>query len=77
MLTTLWNRRPACGRKMPRICDLCHAHLGEQLVEGKTLEGYRAVMCLFCSRTRGVGVGFGNGTLYERIEGQMYRRIEG
>ena len=45
-------------------CDFCHKPVGEY-IDGKTIYGPWANMCLACYRLNGTGIGMGKGQHYK------------
>ena len=61
---------------LPKTCNLCEVPLSTvpSFIDGKTLDGPWAIMCIDCHRVNGVGLGTGKGQKYslltlEKIEG--------
>ena len=55
-------------------CNFCERDLnGQEFVDGKTVFGPWAIMCLNCYRDKGVGLGTGKGQRYDgkgkKVEG--------
>lgn len=50
----------------PKECDLCCAAITTKFVDGKTVIGSWASMCITCHDRRGVGLGTGLGQRYEK-----------
>ena len=59
-----------------KTCDLCKAENLDEYVDGKTIYGPWAFMCLFCFAEVGVGLGLGRGQLY-KWNGQKYEKKGG
>jgi len=65
------------------ICDLCQSPLSTQkhppaYVDGKTIDGPWANMCISCWATHGIGLGIGLGQLYRwNTKAQQYQKIGG
>jgi hypothetical protein len=49
----------------PEQCDLCQAPLDGEFVDGATVRGPWAMMCVKCHRMFGHGLGMGRGQRYE------------
>ena len=65
-------------------CVVCGLAEPRQLVDGRTRNGYWAIMCTECHREHGRGLGLGKGQLYERnafeemLKGRpVYEKVEG
>lgn len=59
-----------------RICDICMKPVGDKLIDGATLIGPWAVMCVPCSNKYGVGLGQGQGQLYQ-LQGSEFVKVQG
>lgn len=57
-------------------CDVCQAVPADRFVDGKTIHGPWAMLCLKCHKRMGVGVGQGRGQLYE-LQGNEWVKIGG
>lgn len=58
----------------PTHCQLCGTPLKEKFVDGQTLDGRWAILCMWCHLTYGMGLGTGRGQIYnldtlEKLEG--------
>jgi len=51
--------------EIPKHCDICGKRLEKNFVDGKTIWGPWAIMCLECHEKFGVGFGTGRGQMYE------------
>lgn len=58
-------------------CDLCQKEDLTHFVDGKTQYGPWAMMCLTCHKRRGLGLGTGQGQLYEHRGENKYVKIKG
>lgn len=63
-------------------CDICQTEITSVYVDGKTVYGPWANMCLYCHATKGVGLGLGlgKGQAYDvetntQLSLSQYRRI--
>jgi cytochrome c553 len=45
-------------------CDLCGAAKLSRYIDGKTIYGPWAIMCIICHHNKGVGLGTGRGQYY-------------
>ncbi len=60
----------------PENCDVCGFAVGSEFVDGKTLQGSWANMCVSCFQKMGVGLGEGLGQWYQR-QGNEFVKIRG
>jgi hypothetical protein len=51
----------------PEKCDVCGEHLTSRFIDGRTIQGCWAIMCVACHRLIGVGVGKGKGQVYNVV----------
>lgn len=58
-------------------CDFCGEPEPIVFVDGKTVYGPWAIMCMCCYSNKGVGLGPGKGQRYERSEDGTYPKVEG
>lgn len=49
----------------PVICDVCHRPLAVQFIDGRTILGPWALMCIHCHAKVGLGLGTGKGQKYD------------
>ena len=49
----------------PKKCDICPGPIEGHFVDGKTIDGPWALMCLRCHKDIGVGLGIGKGQKYQ------------
>lgn len=65
--------------KMAHMCDLCGIDVSDtrlpkrhrlKIVDGATVRGPWAYMCVPCFRHKGVGLGTGKGQLYDVLTGE-------
>lgn len=68
-MTLIWQGKTTC--------DLCGQDVGSELVDGKTVFGPWATMCLACNAENGVGLGTGRGQLYYKTQNQEYEKVNG
>jgi hypothetical protein len=61
----------------PAKCDVCNNTTMPQMVDGKTHQGPWALMCGPCYKVLGVGIGQGNGQLYDRQSDGKYLKTAG
>ena len=55
---------------MENKCDFCgKSGKGETIIDGKTIRGYWAYMCLVCHKKLGVGMGLGKGSIVYKGKG--------
>lgn len=57
-------------------CSICHAQKLVEYIDGKTVAGPWANMCVDCFGTYGIGLGLGKGQFYRSLEG-VYTKIAG
>lgn len=48
----------------PTTCDICHEHLENLFVDGRTKFGPWGMLCIQCHADKGFGLGLGKGQLY-------------
>lgn len=48
----------------PSKCDMCSAHLGNEMYDAKTVSGQWGCLCTSCFHLHGVGLGTGRGQRY-------------
>lgn len=67
------------GGSAPSRCEVCDGELKTGFVDGKTLAGPWAIMCLECHRKIGIGCGTGRGQKYilEQNGGHEWVKVEG
>ena len=58
-------------------CDFCKMDMPNLFVDGKTIHGPWAMMCLSCFDHHGVGLGLGKGQQYIRQEDGSYKKVAG
>jgi hypothetical protein len=61
----------------PKECDLCHKPIIDQFVDGRTVYGPWANMCLRCHKKKGVGLGTGFGQYYKKNQDGDFMKAEG
>jgi len=61
-MTKLWYGAP------PERCDICGKPIYHRFIDGATQAGPWAMMCMFCHRMEGVGIGEGRGQQYTQQE---------
>lgn len=49
----------------PEKCDICGQPITSTFIDGRTAQGFWAIMCVACHRLIGVGVGEGKGQIYD------------
>lgn len=47
------------------VCDICGQQILNYFVDGKTISGRWALMCISCYRVNGIGRGIGSGQMYK------------
>ena len=57
----------------PTRCDICHKHITEVFIDGRTKMGPWAAMCEDCFKSYGVGLGVGQGQEYQLIDGDWVK----
>ena len=61
-----------------KTCNFCGATFKRFRVDGKTIHGYWADMCLTCFENIGEGLGTGRGQLYQYdYAGKEWRKVAG
>ena len=60
------NSEKEWGGSTPAECDICGVVIVDVFVDGKTVQGPWAMLCLQCHEIYGVGLGSGRGQLYRR-----------
>ena len=50
----------------PSTCDICKGKIDKGFVDGKTIYGPWANMCLVCHKEKGCGLGMGKGQRYQQ-----------
>lgn len=63
-------------KKSIKQCDICGTKV-DSYVDGKTIYGPWANMCLSCFETKGIGLGTGRGQLYENNEDGQFVKLAG
>lgn len=58
--------------KPPACCDLCKAPIANDFVDGRTIGGPWANMCLDCHAVNGAGLGLGKGQHYRLTKGERH-----
>lgn len=53
------------AKQPPKECNICHSPIEGAFVDGKTIYGPWADMCMTCHGMVGVGLGTGMGQKYE------------
>lgn len=51
----------------PENCDLCKQEITTSFVDGKTVHGPWGILCSYCHRLYGVGLGTGKGRKYAKV----------
>lgn len=49
-------------------CNICNETCVDVLIDGRTIYGPWAVMCVACHKSKGVGIGTGKGQQYRESE---------
>jgi hypothetical protein len=74
MVTT--ESKPFAYVNPPLLCDICSCPVGSEFVDGKTLAGSWAEMCMGCHKKHGLGLGIGKGQHYRRESiGEPFRFV--
>lgn len=63
-------------KKSIKQCDICGTK-ADSYVDGKTIYGPWANMCLSCFETKGIGLGTGRGQLYENTANGQFVKVAG
>jgi hypothetical protein len=63
-------------KKSIKQCDICGTK-ADSYVDGKTIYGPWANMCLSCFETKGTGLGTGKGQLYMNNENGQFVKLAG
>ena len=58
-------------------CDFCGRTTMKKFIDGATIAGPWAMMCIPCHRTLGMGLGLGKGQLYQKQKDSSWLKIEG
>jgi hypothetical protein len=53
---------------IPRECDFCKNAIKKQFIDGATIQGTWAIMCVPCHKRYGLGLGIGKGQLYRKTK---------
>jgi hypothetical protein len=62
----------------PDFCDICKREIVYVFIDGKTIHGPWANMCLRCYELIGVGLGTGKGQKYQlHGDGKTWTKVEG
>lgn len=61
----------------PNECQVCNQRIQTVFVDGKTLAGPWAYMCVTCHDRYGIGLGTGHGQLFEVNEDRSYQKVWG
>lgn len=70
------NAKFWCGAA-PAQCDICQEAITDTFVDGKTMMGPWANMCLICHRQEGRGLGMGCGQKYQKQADGRWLKIGG
>jgi len=62
---------------IPKTCDLCGQPVFDTFIDGRTSEGFWAIMCKKCHVSKGMGLGPGRGQLYCRNRGGKFLKTDG
>ena len=57
----------------PAQCDVCKANITEEFVDGMTVYGPWANMCMSCFNIIGIGLGTGRGQLYRKHDDKFIK----
>jgi hypothetical protein len=63
-------------KKSIKQCDICGTK-ADSYVDGKTIYGPWANMCLSCFETKGIGLGTGKGQLYKNTANGQFVKVAG
>lgn len=58
-------------------CDICKTPITNAFVDGKTILGPWANMCIPCSKSYGLGLGTGVGQLYQKQQNGEFVKVAG
>ena len=61
----------------PKECDICHTPIVDTFVDGKTVYGPWANMCIPCHIDVGCGLGTGRGQRYVKDNEGKFVKVEG
>ena len=61
----------------PEKCDFCHREIHNVFIDGKTIHGPWANMCLMCHMVNGTGIGTGCGQKYMKQDNGDWLKVEG
>jgi hypothetical protein len=64
----MWSGNP------PPECQLCHTKLVNSFVDGATIKGRWAYMCVRCHAVYGYGLGQGRGQLFVKVDDHFEQR---
>jgi hypothetical protein len=70
------SERKTWMSRTPQECDICKDPIGTEFVDGRTVYGPWACMCLSCHRINGVGLGLGKGQRYQKQD-DKFVKVEG
>ncbi len=56
-----------------KICDICGIKLNEYFIDGKTINGPWAYMCIKCHKKLGFGFGIGKGQMFDTKTGKKIK----
>ena len=63
-------------KKSIKQCDICGTK-ANSYVDGKTIYGPWANMCLRCFATKGIGIGLGRGQVYNKDANGQFVKVAG
>lgn len=70
-MATKWVGTP------PKGCDICGLEFTDEFIDGRTIYGAWAFLCLECHQTKGCGFGTGNGQRFKKQAEGFWVKVEG